>query len=191
MKSKVNKLLFSIVIFMGACSNHATNSLTKEKTETQSKCYFAIESWIRNHALYPDSYKPLKYESIMQIRTYQNSIEIIPLRKYRVEHTFELNDTSQRVLLATMDFELQPDFFIDHIHYKTKDLISLQTRQYPPLYDDWLLQFGKPLTSLDSIEWQLNNRQLLFNLSVQFKENRLNSKLADSLVLEINKGYVN
>lgn len=198
MHIKIVKYILCILFLTGSCSKQGRlNSQIKQNDFNQAKCQFAIENWIKNHAKFPDSYRPLNYEPIRYHYVSQNGVEVLPLRKYKLVHTFELQDTSENLLVATMDFELQPDFFIDYIHYQEKNVIHLQTRYFPPIYTDWLKQFGRPLTRMDTLEWQIKNRPALYNLAGQFIENRLNRnskediKLADSLVYEINKYYEN
>jgi hypothetical protein len=153
----------------------------------------SIKSWVKEYALYPDSYKPLDFRSSGSHFVYYNGPEIIPFRKLKIEHTFSLQDTGRKELIATFIFQLQQDNYIDRVDYKNENLWT--RRYYPPEYDNFIGQFGRSYTNADSSFWKENYREELYELEVQFINSRYDrtvrqdTMLQNSIVSNVNRIY--
>lgn len=193
MKNPTFKIFLIYFLLNFGCSTRAKKKLHADnKNKIQLECQLSIENWIKNHATYPESYSSQKFEKVLYHNRYLNGIEIIPLRKYSVLHTFQLKDNSKSPLFATFEFELTPDYFIDHVHYKTE--IINKNFIFPPNYDAFILQFGKPTTSDDTASWRLNQREELYNLSTEFNYRRrqiAEKSILDSIVNLIHQTHKN
>ncbi len=105
---------------------------------SQYECQEAVKEWIKHYAAFPDSYVPLLFEKVMIATVYKDAVEIVPLRKYTIDHTFAIKNIKGDSTQATMLFELTPDFFVQHIRYRKDGVISL----YPRLFANCLLLIG-------------------------------------------------
>src|SRR5688572_27551675 len=87
-----NKITFIFMVLLLFGCSKTTNDLysTKSFELIQQKCEISIRSWINSHAAFPDSYIPLLFEKTKIGSTYDKSAEVLPLRRYSVEHTFEI-----------------------------------------------------------------------------------------------------
>jgi len=186
--------IFLFVIF--GCISTKNPLYTKSSVEDiQPGCEASIKSWISSHAEFPDTYVPLLFERVGISSTYHKSLEIEPLRRYTVEHTFEIRTREYAQTHTTLIFELTPDFFIQNIKYKIPGEFSIEHRIFPPDYKLWLEMYGRALTKTDSLSWTENNRPLLAQLSEKFTFNRYinpegeNLALSDSLINQINSVY--
>lgn len=102
MTCKILGILFCAIFIMhGCCTFKNKHPNSEPQTIPQLDCQIAIENWIKNYALFPETYTPLKFDSLRQSRSFLNGYEILPLSQYRVTHSFELQDTSRNLIMVT------------------------------------------------------------------------------------------
>ncbi len=194
-----NYFIAAIALLIFTCfgCNRKTSQLYSDSSvlNIQKLCEDSVTSWIKKHAAFPDFYTPLLFEKAVIGAVYNKGSEILPLRRYSIEHTFEIKTNSLELTHTTLVFELSPDYFVQYIRYRKSNSISLSHRIFPPDYILWTETYGRSFTLEDTVRWHANNRELLFELSEQFNLNRYNNSgdknqsLTDSLHTAINRAY--
>jgi len=190
----ISKLLLIFSIF--SCSK-PTNELysTKSVDVIQVNCEQSIKEWINKYADSPDSYTSLMFEKVVISSAYNKSTEIMPLRRYALEHTFVIRNKDSNNTHVTLQFELTPDYFVQDVRYKQAGVVTLAHRIFPPKYELWSELYGRTLTIEDSLSWEANNREILYQLSSKLYFNRYvdpegeNAVLTDTLVAQLNRYY--
>src|SRR5688572_19575674 len=101
-----NNLIILFLLFLSFSCSKPTNELYSNKSVNAIRvnCEESIKTWIKSYAEFPDTYIPLTFEKVVISNSVNKGIEIIPLRRHTLEHTFIIRNKELKSAHVTLEF---------------------------------------------------------------------------------------
>lgn len=117
-----------------------------KRKKQRSEAEVSVASFIRSYARYPESYVPLEFP-----RFSMGNVTGEPITTLELHHAYRLKSGKGEVRTVRHSFVLDTTLRIRIIQDTGEHLFA----SYPPHLEPWLLRFGRPLTSKDSLDLHL------------------------------------
>ena len=162
MKNQVYKykyLLLTITIFIIATI--LLSSFNKKKrnnkfVEKQKLTEEKLSLWIKNHALYPETYVPIKFEDFT-FSTEENGFTTVENSEcYKIMHIHKLKNKDNQIVEFKGYFTLEYDFDLNSVE---KEKSNGMCGAFPPQIEIWTELFGKPTTLKDSLKLEKTRKE--------------------------------
>ncbi len=158
------KIIIFIGVVLSACSHRRKPS--KEFLQMKKMSEQALDTWIRQHALYPDFYKPLHFSDSFGTSCTSKGFKCEEKTQcYKVLLRCQLMDTNKTLQEVTAYYYLDYNFVPNLIFYENKECGCGAS---PPVIFDWIEKYGK-LTAEDSSYYDLENQRMTKELFEKIK----------------------
>ena len=148
-------ILFAL---FSSCGGHVLSKQEIQKYQSsQRKCEDAVTFWIKNQALYPDSYQSLGFKEYREASEYQGSKKISGSESYYIWHSHTLKDVKGELKTFSGYFLLENDFFINTI---STEKLTLVGPSFPPRTELWISQFGRARNASDSSVLEIRQKKM-------------------------------
>lgn len=117
--------------------------LKKQQTEQ------AVSAWIKNRALYPDSYEPISFSDFAESFTSKSGVKVIGSETYSIKHSHRIFDVDSNPATFTGYFLLENDFEVNIIEEQRSNSFA---GAFPPVVEIWTTRFGRSMNHRDSLD---------------------------------------
>lgn len=119
----------------------------QEKLKLKKQTENAIQSFIRDYAKFPESYKSISFENFHLLSTIdpKTSKTDEKSKMYVIGHHYQLKDSLGIKMECFNTFKLNSEFMINVIEAEESDTYS----SFPPRINEWLKLYGRILTEED------------------------------------------
>jgi hypothetical protein len=150
-------LMYLTILTVFSCSHQLTEEEQKEFEATHEKVQTGVSDWIKNHALYSDSYESISFSGFSESVSKRHDEKIPGTEKYVIKHTHKIVDKDSNVVTFSGYFILENDFDVNIIELERSNSIG---GAFPPQTQVWTNQFGRPLNAQDSLKLDQKQEQV-------------------------------
>lgn len=172
----------AISLFISLLYSCASNELPDEVKAIKSKSENEIKKWIKNHALYPDSYEPKSFSEFSQSYGSRNGDKIPNSDNYVIKHIHQLLNTDSMIETFSGYFILENNFDVNIIEIERSTSIG---GAYPPKTKIWLDKFGRPENSDDSLHLEkkesVHKKRIIKEIQISIDEANVKSGNVEDL----------
>ncbi|MBO0358001.1 hypothetical protein J0X19_08600 [Hymenobacter sp. BT186] len=144
---KISTIL--IILLINSCKHRLTSEEDKHYQDNIRKSQKGISDWIKNNALYPNSYKPISFSKYSESYTAENDAKIPNTEIYVLKHIHNILDKDSNLTTFSGYFILEHDYSVNIIETTRSNSVG---GAFPPETQIWMNKFGRTMTHQDTLE---------------------------------------
>jgi hypothetical protein len=117
----------------------------KQNLAKQPQVEQKVSSFIQSYSMYPSTYKSISFPYFSMGRDDKG------LTNFSVRHLYQISNKAGKMVKVTSQFVLSPKLNINVIAQDSTSYIAA----YPPMITDWLKEYGRQLSTADSVNLRL------------------------------------
>jgi hypothetical protein len=143
---KLSKKILWMMVLISSC--WPSTEEHKHFLDNRDKTQKAVSAWIKDHALYPESYKSISFDEYSESYTDRNGVKKKGSECYSILHTHEILDKDSILKSFTGYFVLDNEFIVNRIEEQKSNISGTS---FPPKTEIWINRFGRTANHQDTV----------------------------------------
>lgn len=143
---KLSKNILWVLLLISSCWSSSEDH--KHFLDNRDKTQKAVSAWIKDHALYPGSYKSISFDEYSESYNEINGVKKKGSECYSILHTHEILDKDSILKQFTGYFVVDNEFILNRVEEQKSNISGTS---FPPKTEIWINRFGRPANHQDTV----------------------------------------
>lgn len=155
------------ILTISNCGHKLSPIEQKQYQENINKAQNEVSKWIKEHALYPESYESVSFGEYSESFSKRVDEKIPNTETYIIKHTHKILDKDSNMTTFSGYFILEHDYSVNIIEAERSKSIG---GAFPPQLQIWMDNFGRPANHQDSLEFEEKQKRFTNKIINELKE---------------------